>query len=237
MTLRIYEPGHNIITDTDDLRHQVGLIEVAGRTCYKSEDKIREGSAADFIGRIVRSGHESVIEHGHAMVRITGDRAMTHQLVRHRLCEYSQESQRYCDYGEHGFGVVCQESIGIIPPGPYSCRDGVWQHDEVGTIIDDFFSDQEKVALVKYWLDGVACAYSQYLHLREKGIKPQDARSLLPNATKTEIVMTANFRVWRHIFKERGLNPHAQWQIRGIMFNVLRDFAQIMPEVFGDLID
>lgn len=179
------------------------LIEIAGRTCYKSEEKITDESAGKFIRSIIRRGHESVIEHLSITYRIICSRACSHQLVRHRIAAYSQESQRYCDYGKLGFQI-------IVPPG----------------LTPD----------AHHWLEmGAKKSYSEYLGLRERGAPPEDARFLLPNCCKTEVVTTFNLRQWRHVLRERGLNKHAQWEIRGIMLGILDELYQLLPNVFGDL--
>lgn len=211
------------------------LLERAGRVCYRSEDKIGDDTADGFIRGIIRRGHESVIEHASVSVRIICDRSCSHQLVRHRLAAYSQESQRYCDYGKKGCQVICPPDIGL-PTGTYSMvnlgGDAGWQiWFDKGLILT-------KPNLVqRTWLRSVHTAYEDYMDLRTAKIKPEDARSVLPNAVKTEVFSTFNLRVWRHIFKERALNSHAQWQIRGIFRDLLDKFAKELPAVFGDLPD
>jgi len=209
------------------------LLERAGRVCYRSEDKIGDGTADGFVRGIIRRGHESVIEHASISVRIVCDRSCSHQLVRHRLAAYSQESQRFCDYGKKGCQVICPPDIGL-PPGTYSVvnlgGDAGWRvWDDHGIIKPN--------AVQLIWLRSVIGSYNEYLDLRGFKIKPEDARSVLPNAVKTEVFSTFNLRVWRHIFKERALNPHAQWQIRGIFRDLLDKFAKELPAVFGDLPD
>lgn len=152
-------------------------IELAGRTCYKSEDKITDGSAEQFVRGIIKRGHEAVIEHGSLSVRFTCDRGVSHELVRHRLAAFCQESTRYCNYSKGGFG----NEITVIEP----C---FWPED----------SDS-------YWAWKNACLISEkcYFSLLKSGATPQEARSVLPNSLKTEVVMTANMREWRHFLKMR----------------------------------
>ena len=104
--MNIVKPYFEI--ETVDGLEMLRKIEKAGRTCYKSEDKITDGSAAKFVAGILKRGHESVIEHGSVSVRIICDRGVTHEIVRHRLASYSQESTRYCDYskGKHGAEIT-----------------------------------------------------------------------------------------------------------------------------------
>jgi thymidylate synthase (FAD) len=209
------------------------LLERAGRTCYRSEDKIGDGTADGFIRGIMRRGHESVIEHATVSVRIVCDRSCSHQLVRHRLAAYSQESQRYCDYGKKGCQVICPPDIGL-PPGTYDA------FNFGGGVGWEIMSGRKRIKLspVQFtWVRSVSLSYDDYISLRLAKIKPEDARSVLPNAVKTEVFSTFNLRVWRHIFKERALNPHAQWQIRGIFRDLLDKFAKELPAVFGDLPD
>lgn len=185
------------------------VIEAAGRTCYKSEEKITEGSAEKFAKTILRSGHESVIEHVNASVRFVTNRGVTHELVRHRLCAYCQESTRYCDYGGEG--------IAVIKP--------VWWDDEE-------IEDADR----KAWIAAMGHAERYYTQLRELGWKPQQARDVLPIGLKTEIVVTANMREWRHIFRLRTTKK-AHPQIRALMLDCLwNGFKEEIPILFDDFI-
>ena len=226
--ITVVKPGHELITPAVMIQAQRAIIERAGRTCYKSEGKIKDGSVDRFIRGLIKSGHESVIEHGSVTVRIICDRSCSHQLVRHRIAAYSQESQRYCDYGKLGLQVICPPKIADLKPGTYEEGMYGW-HDP----------DEEVMhgGLATGWLSVVDACYRLYLDLREEGIPPEDARSVLPNATKTEVVTTFNLRQWRHVFKERALNPRAQWQIREILLGILKEFAELLPAVFGDLLE
>ncbi|MBC7250097.1 MAG: FAD-dependent thymidylate synthase [Anaerolineae bacterium] len=179
------------------------LIEHAGRVCYRSE---KQGDTAAFIQRRLREGHESIIEHASATFEISGiSRACSHQLVRHRLASYSQESQRYVDASNAEF--VVPAAISADP----SAR-AIW---------DEF----------------TARAREAYRALRQRGIRKEDCRFLLPNATATRIVMTMNFRELRHFIKLRGLNPAAQWEIRELANRILDLVYEQAPSVFQDLID
>lgn len=205
MNLTVVEPSAYLMTPVDHLKQYVELIEQAGRTCYKSEDRITESSGTKFVGSLIARGHESVIEHCSVMFRFTMSRAASHQLVRHRLCGFSQESQRYCDYGDLGFQI-------IVPP----------------------FVQSNPRALCVY-LAQCEKAYDEYIALRDLGVPPEDARFLLPNACKTEVVVSSNLRNWRHMIKERALNHHAQWEIRGLMRSVLFTMNFHLPAFFQDL--
>lgn len=181
-------------------------IEEAGRTCYKSEDRITTGSGSAFVEKILASGHESVIEHASMTVRFICDRGVTHELVRHRLAAFSQESTRYCNYSKGKFGG---ELTFIRPP--------FWRENS-----HEF----------KSWAAAMAVAENVYLDLIDKGCKPQEARSVLPNSLKTEIVVTANVREWRHIFRLR-CSKRAHPQMRQIMVPLLSLCSGLIPELFG----
>jgi thymidylate synthase (FAD) len=171
------------------------VIESAGRTCYLSFSNINANSSDEFIQRLIKMGHDSPLEHAYATFRIKNcSRAMTHQLVRHRLTAISQQSQRYV--GEEEYDYVVPETI---PP----------------EYVDDYHSDMEAIRQM----------YSKW---RGRGLKKEDARYVLPNACVSEIVISANFREWRHILKTR-LSPKAQWEIRGvcqIIYNILKQHAK-----------
>ena len=182
------------------------MAELAGRTCYKSEDRITEGSAKKFIGMIVKLGHETVIEHVSASVRFVTNRGVTHELVRHRIASYSQESTRYVRYsGELEF----------IKP--------VWFDDA------DYSEDQKK-----NWQDSMEQAEKFYLKALETGDKPEQAREILPNSLKTEIVWKANIREWRHIFNLR-CSKAAHPQMRALMLPLLKELKEKLPIVFDDI--
>jgi len=178
------------------------VIEKAGRTCYKSES---QGDPGKFVLMIKKRGHMSVLEHAVAGMRFICDRGVTHELVRHRLAAYSQESTRYCDYAGDGRSSGVRV---IEPPG-----------------LDD---TQHAI-----WLEGVKASVHAYEQLREAGAKPQIARAALPICLKTEIVCTANFREWLHIFDLRCA-PAAHPQIRGLMIQARQLLRQEAPAVFGD---
>jgi len=237
-TLTVVEPKFELMTEPEEFKFIMRKLERAGRTCYKSEKAMREDSADDFIKKIIDSGHESVIEHAVITGRCIGSRSMSHQLVRHRIAAYSQESQRYCDYsgdGDEGLRIIVPPSVGKIVPGVYhKPGDASYWHPVEGTgaEIPDGGLVPDKITM---YMDSVAASYQAYQDLREHGIKPEDARELLPNATKTEVVTTYNLRTWRHVFRERALNSHAQWQIKKIMREALAIFAEYLPVIFGDL--
>ena len=197
------------------------LIELAGRTCYKSEDKITKDSAVQFVKNIIARGHESVIEHVVASVKFVTDRGVTHELVRHRIASFSQESTRYCNYGS--------DDIKFIRP--------VWCEIPLCKITSEI--ECNRFGLNPYsaefkWMFSMLNAEADYKNLLQLGWRPEQARSVLPNSLKTEIVMTANVREWRHVFKLRT-SKAAHPQIRELMISCLEGFKQEIPVIFDDL--
>ena len=207
--MRIVEP-HFEIMDPIDGDWILCKIERAGRTCYRSEDRITPDSAPAFIRRILNSGHHSVIEHISITVKFICDRGVTHELVRHRLASYSQESTRYANYSKDRFG----KEITVIKP-PF------WPEDS---------------PVYGQWCEAMKAAETHYMRLIEMGAMPQEARTVLPNSLKTEIVMTCNIREWRHVFGLR-CTPPAHPQIREIMLPLLDEFHRRIPVLFDDLYD
>lgn len=183
--------------------------ELAGRTCYKSEDKIGPDSAEKFVRMLISSGHESVIECCSISVRIICDRATSHQLVRHRLSSFSQESQRYCRYD----GSKSEDGVVFIKP---SC----WPEDHM---------------CYHVWEAEISSAEEAYLLLLSMGARSQEARKVLPNSTKTELVMTCNLRQWRHVFKER-CQPAADQDTRELMCRLRGVLIDNYPAFFEDLV-
>lgn len=184
------------------------LIELAGRTCYKSEDHITVDSAKGFVKQILDSGHHSVIEHINIMVRFICDRGVTHELVRHRLASFSQESTRYANYSKDKFG----NEITVIKPS-------FW------------LEDSPEYA---EWLKAMENSERAYMQLIKLGISPEQARSVLPNSLKTEIVMTCNIREWRHVVNLR-CSKAAHPQMREIMLPLLAEFHEKIPVLFDDI--
>lgn len=180
------------------------VIEEAGRTCYLSFEKISPESAQKFVRMLVKSGHHSVLEHASATFRIKGgSRAFTHQLVRHRLFSFSQQSQRYVD--EENFDYLVPDSIA---------------------------ENAEAKAL---YLEHMSRTHETYKKLLSMAIKKEDARFILPNAIESEIVVTGNFREWRHFIEARG-ESHAQWEIRRIAIAILKELKKHAPTVFEDYV-
>lgn len=201
--MKIVEQEWDFVEESPDGLAMLKKIEQAGRICYKSESKITDESAKKFVAGIIKSGHYSVIEHCSISVKILCDRGVTHELVRHRLASFSQESTRYCNYGKDKFGG----QITFVQPS--------------FELLD---IDKSLLAVIE----------SHYLLRMEQGLTPQEARYFLPNGLKTEIIVTANIREWRHIFALRT-SPKAHPDIRKLTTNMLEDFQDHMPVLFDNI--
>lgn len=211
--MKIINAGYEFITPIDG-RVILQRIEQAGRVCYKSEDKITDDSAIKFAKNILSRGHEAVLEHCSFTVKFIVDRGVSHEIVRHRVASYCQESTRYCNYSKDKFG----KEITVIKP----C---FWDKDE-----------DENKEHIKYavWKRGVTDAESAYFELLDLGATPQEARSVLPNSLKTEVVMTANIREWRHFLKLRTSSA-AHPQIREVAIPLLKELQEKIPVLFDDI--
>ena len=205
--MKIVNPSVEFVEPVDG-REILRKIERIGRVCYKSEDKITDGSAEKFVRSIIKSGHESVIEHQSISVKVICDRGVSHEIVRHRIASYSQESTRYCNYSGEKFG----KEITVIAPSFLA----------PGT---------EGYA---YWKHGCEQAEAAYFDMLNWGCMPQEARSVLPNSLKTEIVMTMNLREWRHFLRLR-CSKAAHPQIREVADMILEKFRAEISAVFDDV--
>lgn len=200
------------------------LIEQAGRTCYKSEKVIGPDTSVPFCENLLKRGHLSVIEHVPATVRFIIDRGVSHELVRHRLCSFSQESTRYCDYNRGHITYIIPPWV-QLPPGIYNSEEVTKQGESWGMRFDP----QDRI-----WATQMMEIEKQYKKLREGGWLPERARSVLPNSLKTEVIVTANMREWRHIFTLRCSNK-AHPQMREIMRPLLAEFRSLVPVLFDDI--
>ena len=205
--MKIIEPSFQFFEPLDGAQ-MLKRLERAGRVCYKSEDKITQGSAETFLANIIKRGHESVLEHEKITVSLICDRGVTHELVRHRIASYSQESTRYCNYIGEKFG----RELTFIKP----C---FWAEDDPEYAV---------------WKEQMAQLEETYQRLLEAGASPQEARSILPNSLKTEIVVTMNLREWRHFFRLRTA-PAAHPQMREAADMLLAAFQAELPVIFDDL--
>lgn len=199
--MRIVNPSATLIHHTPDPER---VIERAGRVCWRSEERITDDSHVAFIRMLKGKNHESVLEHASAGFLIVTDRGISHELVRHRIASYSQESTRYCGYNKGKFGGEIQ----VIRPSGVSEADAQWV-----------------MAMIH--------AETAYLEMLKRGAHPQEARSVLPTCLKTELVMTANFREWRHFLALR-LSTAAHPDIRYIADMIRAQLVVISPNVFSE---
>ena len=173
------------VEDYCDAADLIAKVERACRTCYKSEDHISEGSGERLIRACIARGHESPLEHASITFRVICDRGVSHEIVRHRIAAYSQESTRYCNYGKDKFGG----ELTFIRP---------WW---VATMANN--DDHRWIKMLKDLEDAARYAEITYLQLLATGATPEMARAVLPNCLKTELVMTMNIRELRHFIKLR----------------------------------
>ena len=205
--MKIIKPGFEFITP---INGSVILkrLEECGRVCYKSEGKITDDSAPKFVAGIIKRGHEAVLEHCSFTVKFVCDRGVSHEIVRHRLASYCQESTRYCNYGKDQFG----SEITVIEP--CYLNENTFAHDE--------------------WKEACRRAETAYFNLLNWGLSPQEARAVLPNSLKTEVVMTANIREWRHVLKLR-CSKAAHPQMREVATQLLKELQEKIPVLFDDI--
>jgi len=206
--MKVIQQSYEILTDLSDPIKILKDIERAARTCYKSENNITEDSCITMCKQLIRNGHEAMLEHSQLSVKFTVDKGISHEIVRHRLFSFAQESSRYCNYSKGKFG----NEIKVIKP-------------------DDFELHSKEYEV---WYD--ACKYSEstYMELISEGVKPELARNVLPHSLATEIVVTGNIREWRHFFKLR-CDTRAHPQMRSIMRKLLDDLKSKIPVLFDDI--
>ena len=209
--MKIINAGFQILSDINGME-MLKAIEYIARTCYKSESSITELSAVKMVESLINRGHEAMLEHCVISVKFIVDRGVSHELVRHRMASYAQESTRYCNYSKDKFG----NELTFISP----C---FWSKDS---------REYEE------WYAAMNSAEDIYFELIDWGVTPEQARAVLPNSIKTEIVMTANLREWRHFFKLRAIGttgkPHPQ--MLEVTVPLLAEFKALIPVVFDDLI-
>jgi thymidylate synthase (FAD) len=205
--MKIVNPSVEFITPLNG-PEVIKRLEQCGRVCYKSEDRITQDSGIKFLERIIKNGHESVLEHCSITVKFICSRAISHQIVRHRIAAYSQESTRYCNYSNDKFG----KEITVVKP--FYCKEGTRVYNR--------------------WKKGCCAAEDTYFDLLEMGCMPQEARGVLPHDLKTEIVVTYDIREWRHFLRVR-CSKTAHPQIRELATQVLRGFYKEFPVLFDDI--
>lgn len=242
--MKIIKAGYQILgMDLNDPKTVQSIyrhIEIAGRTCYKSEDKISDNSAEKFVRAMVKSGHEAMLEHAGMTVRFIVDRGVSHELVRHRVASFAQESSRYSNYSKDKFGkeitVIEPVFFKDIPKGKKGAImdfvDGVIKYDDFPGIT----ASDERI----FWEWYTACAVAErsYFEMLEFGAKPEEARSVLPTSLKTEVVMTANMREWRHFLNLRAAGttgkPHPQ--MLEVAVPLLNELREKLPALFEDIL-
>lgn len=211
--MKIINPSYEILTDISPFGTlELEQIERAARTCYKSEDKILDQaeSAKKLIGKLIENGHEAMLEHSILSVKFICDRGVSHELVRHRMASFAQESTRYCNYSQDKFG----KEITLITPVAFARGSKAYD----------------------IWATACSFAEVSYFELLNDGASPQDARAVLPNSLKTEVVMTANYREWRHILELR-CSEKAHPEMRRLMLPLLEDLHGRIPVIFDDIFD
>ena len=221
--MNILKAGFEILTPIseggiEELKH----IEKIGRVCYKSEGKITEDgeSAKKFVKMLIDRGHEAMIEHSSLSVKFVVDRGVSHELVRHRIASFAQESTRYVNYSLEKFG----NEINVI-----DIRNGIDLDNKMKNMDSDTIS-----AIMGEWCLAMEDAEKHYMKMIELGATPQIARSVLPNSTKTEITITANYREWRNFFKLRVPNT-AHPQMREVTIPLLKELQHRLPIIFDDI--
>ena len=207
--VKVIKPYYKILTKIDG-NEILKLIELAGRTCYKSNNLITEDSALGFVEKISKRGHESVIEHFNITIQFICNRGFTHELVRHRLASFSQESTRYCNYTKDKFG----SEITVIKP--YGLNEGTETYN--------------------IWLNAMQNAERSYMEIIGKGTITEIARGILPIDIKTEIVITTNLREWRHILKLRTSNA-AHPSMRELMIPLTKELKKSIPVIFDNVLE
>lgn len=205
--MRIIKPGFEFMTPIS-AQAIMEHLERCGRVCYKSEDRIVEGSAEKFLANIVKRGHEAVLEHFSFTVKFTVDRGVSHEIVRHRMASYCQESTRYCNYSKDGFG----NEITVVEPCFFEKGSPEWT----------------------LWKHACEVSERYYFNLLDWNRTPQETRSVLPTSLKTEVVMTANIREWRHFLKLRT-SAAAHPQIREVAVPLLHELQRLVPVLFDDI--
>lgn len=208
--MKVINPSFEILTPITG--NELKLIEAAGRTCYKSENNITYESSKKFVAGLIKRGHEAMLEHSFLSIRFICDRGVSHELVRHRLASFAQESTRYCNYNKDKFG----NELTFIKP----------LFLEPGT--DDY----------RLWANAMLQAEYRYMQLIQNGRTPQEARSVLPNSVKTEVVMSTNYREWRHFFKLRAARATgpAHPQMEELTRPLLEELKKLIPVVFDDIV-
>lgn len=226
--MRVISPSFEIVKmgSWEELTAQ---IERVARTCYKSEDKIGLGSANRMVEMLIQRGHEAMLEHASFSVKFVCDRGVSHEIVRHRVASFAQESTRYCNYGNDKF----DHQITLIVPDWFEYIPSYYQ--------DYIDGKNEKASLFiapaeKAWIQQMLSAEASYLDLLNRGWTPQQARAVLPNSLKTEVWMTANIREWRHFLKLRAAKAaHPQMRELAVpLLHLLQEETNFFDDIKED---
>lgn len=221
--MNIQKAGYEILTPiSEGAVKELQHIERIGRVCYKSEDKITEDgeSAKRFVKMLISAGHEAMIEHSTLSVMFTVDRGVSHEMVRHRIASFAQESTRYVNYSKEKYG----NEINVIDLKP-----GIELDRKMAQMPAEAIS-----AVLTEWEQAMLDAEKHYMRMIELGATAQIARSVLPNSTKTNITITANYREWRNYFKLRTATD-AHPQIREVSIPLLQELQERIPVIFDDI--
>lgn len=214
--MKVVDASYEILNELDGVSI-LKFLEKVGRVCYKSEGQITDDSYTKFVKMLVERGHEAMLEHYSFSVRFISNRGFTHELVRHRVASFAQESTRWCNYSQDKFGG----ELTFIRP--------LWTKSE-----DRQKGSKSKIVTVAGWLKDMESLEMAYLYALRDGLSPQEARGFLPNDLKAEIVITANLREWRHIFKLRtAKNAHPD--MRFLMIPLSQEVKSKIPVVFDDI--
>ena len=222
--MNIIKPTYTILTNiSPGAREELKHIEEVARTCYKSENLIKDESAEKMIRALINSNHEAMLEHSTLCIKFYIDRGISHEIVRHRMSSFAQESTRYCCYSDDKFN----NEVNYI-----NIKDAIKY--------DDVMNKLPKITLgeiIAEWLAAMTDSEEHYLRMIELGATPQMARSVLPNSTKTELVMTANYREWRHFFKLRthGVTGKPHPQMLELTIPLLKELQEKIPIIFDDI--
>lgn len=221
--MKVITTDYEIVTKISDGGiKELQLIESAGRECYKSGDRITpDGSSAKkFVKMLIDNHHEAMLEHSFLTVKFTIDRGVSHEFVRHRIASFAQESTRYCSYDKDKFG----NEIAVI-----DLLDGIAYDSKMQNM-----DGNAQWLILEEWESAMKDAEKHYMKMIELGATPQIARSVLPNSTKTTLVISANYREWRNILKLR-CDKSAHPQIRCVCLLLLEELKCKIPVVFDDI--
>lgn len=230
--MKIVEPKYEILTDISEGGiKELQQIERVARVCYKSEDKITPDgeSAKKLVGFLVKQGHEAMLEHSQLSVLFTCDRGVANELVRHRIASFAQESTRYCNYSKEKFGG----ELSFIWPS-YIPDEPKENAIKAASSTEEFIKLETDYQIHHAWYWACDDAEKRYKILIANGLRPEQARCVLPLCLKTEIVVTANYREWRNIFKLRT-PVAAHPQMRELMCPLLKELQSKIPVVFDDI--